>query len=51
MKKDEQAVTDILTTLAQCDAHLFDDQNPVLSSIQSGILATPEVKLDFSIAV
>ena len=51
MKKDEQAVTDILATLTQCDAHLFDEQNPVLRSIQSGILATPEVKLDFSLAL
>ena len=44
-------MTDILATLTQCDAHLFDEQNPVLRSIQSGILATPEVKLDFSLAL
>ena len=51
MKKDEQAVIDILTTLTQCGAPLFDEQDPVLRSIQSGIPAMPEVKLDFSLAL
>ena len=51
MRKDEEAVISIVTTLNECEVRLFHDESPVLCSIQSGIPATPETKQDFNVAL
>ena len=44
-------VHDIVSSLVECEGSPFDKTHPVLRSIQSGIPATPEVKLDLSKAL
>ena len=51
IKKEEQAVHDILSSLVKFEGSFFDMAYPILYSIQSGISATPEVTLDLSIAL
>ena len=51
MKKDEQAVQDLLTCIVEFDADPFDPSNPTLRSLQSGLLATPELVTDFVVAL
>ena len=51
MKKDEQAVANILSTLTQFDAQPFDKNNSVLSSRHSGIPATPELIQNLTLAL
>ena len=48
---DEKAIADILDTLEECNGHIFSPEYPELRSIQSGILASDEAKLDFSVAL
>ena len=51
MKNDEQAVQDLLTCIVEFDADPFDPSNPTLRSLQSGLLATPELVTDFGVAL
>ena len=51
LKKHEQAIQDILSSLDKFKCDLFDPTNPMLRSIQSGIKAFEEVALDLSISL
>ena len=51
MKKDEQAVQDLLACIVEFVADPFDPSNPTLRSLQSGLLATPELVTDFRMAL
>ena len=51
LKKNEQAIQNILLSLDEFKCDLFDSTNPTLRSIQSGIKAREEVALDFSDAL
>ena len=46
MRKDEQAVQDLLMCLVEFDAQPFDDSKPTLRSLQSGLIASPELVND-----
>ena len=49
--QDEQAVSNILSSLTQFDAHSFDKNNSVFRSMHSGIPATPELIQDMTLAL
>ena len=51
LKKNEQAIQNILLSLDEFKCDLFDSTNPTLRSIQFGIKATEEVALDFNDAL
>ena len=51
LKKNQQAIQNILLSLDEFKCDLFDSTNPTLRSIQSGIKAREEVALDFSDAL
>ena len=51
MKKDEQAVQDLLACIVEFVADPFDPSNPTLRSLQRGLLATPELVTDFGMAL
>ena len=51
MKKDEQAVQDLLACIVEFVANPFDPSNPTLRSLQSGLLATSELVTDFRMAL
>ena len=51
MKKDEQAVQDLLLCLDDFDANPFDDSAPELRSLQSGVTASSEVLQDLQNAL
>jgi hypothetical protein len=46
MKKDEQAVQDLQACLTDFDADPFDESKPTLRSLQSGLVASPELVTD-----
>ena len=48
---DEKAVVDIMETLEECGGHMFNPEYPDLRSFQSGIIASDEAVLDFSVAL
>ena len=50
-EKDEQAVQDLLTCNVEFDADWFEPSHPTLRSLQSGLLATPELVTDFPMAL
>ena len=51
MVADEKAIVDILETLQECSGHIFSPEYPELRSIQSGMVASDEAILDFSVAL
>ena len=51
MVADEKAVEDIMETLKECGGHMFNPEYPDLRSLQSGIIASDEAVLDFSVAL
>ena len=51
MKKDEQAVQDILSCLTEFEADPFDESNPQLRSLQSGLVASNGLIKDFKTAL
>ena len=51
MIADEKAVEDIMETLKECGGHMFNPEYPDLRSLQSGIIASDEAVLDFSVAL
>ena len=51
LKKNEQAIQNILLSLDEFKCDLFDSTNPTLRSIQFGIKATEKVALDFNDAL
>ena len=51
MKKDEQAIQDLLLCLDDFDADPFDDSAPNLRSLQSGVSASSEVVEDLANAL
>ena len=51
MKKDEQAVQDLQTCIQDFNADLFDISSPTLRSLQSGLIASPELVHDFKTAL
>lgn len=51
MKKDEQAVQDLLSCMKDFEAEPFDESNPTLRSLQSGMVASPELVQDFKTAL
>ena len=46
LKKDEQAIQDLLSTLDDFKSDNFDDSFPTLRSLQTGIVATTEILED-----
>lgn len=46
MKKDEQAVQDLLACMKDFEAEPFDISSPTLRSLQSGLVASPELVHD-----
>src|SRR5260221_2841761 len=51
MKKDEQAVQDLLESMNDFDADPFDMSSPTLRSLQSGRVASPELVHDLKTAL
>ena len=51
MIADEKDIVDIMETLQECGGHMFSPENPELRSLQSGIVASDEAILDFSVAL
>jgi len=51
MKKDEQAVQDLEACMAEFDAEPFDKSKPTLRSLQSGLVASPELVKDLKTAL
>jgi len=51
MKKDEQAVQDLQTCIQDFNADPFDISSPTLRSLQSGLIASPELVHDFKTAL
>ena len=51
MKKDEQAVQDLLACMKDFEAEPFDISSPILRSLQSGLVASPELVLDLKTAL
>lgn len=51
MKKDEQAVQDLQACLRDFEANPFDISLPTLRSLQSGLIASPELLHDFKTAI
>ena len=51
MKKDEQAVQDIQACMKDFGADPFDTSLPTLRSLQSGVIASPELVHDFMTAL
>ena len=51
MKKDEQAVQDLQTCLKDFDAEPFDISSPTLRSLQSGLVASPQLVHDLKTAL
>ena len=51
MKKDEQAVQDLQSCMTDFEAEPFDESNPTLRSLQSGLVASPELVQDFNMAL
>ena len=48
MKKDEQVVQDIQACMTDFGADPFDTSLPTLRSLQSGVIASPELVHDFT---
>ena len=46
MKKDQQALQDLILFMDDFDADSFDKSAPELHSLQSGVIASPEVLED-----
>ena len=46
MRKDEQAVQDIEACIKEFDAEPFDISSPTLRSLQSGLVASPDLVSD-----
>ena len=51
MKKDEQAVQDLQACMKDFDAEPFDISSPALRSLQSGLVASPELVHDLRTAL
>ena len=51
LKKDEQAIQDLLSTLDDFKSDNFDDSFPTLISLQTGIVAPTEILEDLNTAV
>ena len=51
MKKDEQTVQDLQLCMTDFEAEPFDEKNPTLRSLQSGLVASPELVQDFNMAL
>ena len=51
MKKDEQAVHDLLTCMDDFNADPFDISSPILCSMQSGVVASPDILNDLNSAL
>lgn len=51
MKKDEQAVQDLHACMKDFDAEPFDISSPTLRSLQSGLVASPELVHDLQTAL
>jgi len=51
MKKDEQAVQDLQSCMTDYEAEPFDESNPTLRSLQSGLVASRELVQDFMTAL
>ena len=51
MKKDEQAVQDLLATMQDFDADPFDISSPTLRSLQSGLVTSSRLVHDFKTAL
>ena len=47
MKKGEQVLQDLILCMDDFDADLLDESAPELYSLQSGVIASPEVLEDF----
>ena len=50
MKKDEQAVQDLQSCMTDFEAEPFDESNPTLRSLHFGLVASPELVIDFKMA-
>jgi len=51
MRKDEQAVQDLQACMKDFDAEPFDISSPKLRSLQSGLVASPELVHDLETAL
>ena len=51
VKKDEQAVQDLQSCLVEFDAEPFDEAKPILRSLQSGLIASPQLVNDLTKAL
>ena len=51
MRKDEQAVQDLLTSMEDFEADPFDESTPTLRSLQSGVAASAEILKDLKNAL
>ena len=51
LKKDEMAVQDLETCMVEFDAESFDESKPTLHSLQSGLVASPELVADLRSAL
>jgi len=51
MKKDEQAVQDLQACLTEFEADPFDESKPTLRSLQSGLVASPQLVNDLKTAL
>ena len=51
LKKYEQAIQDLLSTLDDFNSDPFDDSFPTLRSLQNGIVATTEILEDLNTAL
>ncbi len=51
LKKDEQAIQDVLATLEDFNSDPFDDSFPTLRNLQTGIVVTKEILQDLETAL
>lgn len=51
MKTDAQAIQDLVACIADFEAAPFDDTNPTLRSLQSGLIASPKLVNDLKTAL
>ena len=51
LKKDKQVAQDLQVCIVEFDAYPFDPFKPTLRSVQSGLPATPELVIDFRMAL
>ena len=50
-KKDEQAIQDLQACMTEFDADQIDKSKPTMRSLQSGLVASPELVKNFKVAL